>query len=296
MHATHEPTAKAFWDNPPWQHPGGYRLGLIPVGLAQWCPNPIGPLEQRRKRDLLRTDLATVCTGNTESLAAQNKVSAWLGAKHQLSRLEPKLERDTATKHATQLARGALSVPEDLCIMTRQLDEYRLSAACVCAPSYWHLPSKAGLALGDIHAPVPGLNQKIGDRINEFMQRLPSGRIFSRRNWFIHDSAELFQPNSETDLETQAAADADIDIARLQTMVLRCETQTLRRIDSHHILFTILVSCFPMSQMEQYPLAAKAMQQSIETFNADEYEEFGLNEIGGALQAYLARIVGNGTA
>ena len=295
MHATHEPTVTAFWSNPPWQHPGGYRLGLSPVGLDQWCPNPIGSPERRRKRDLLVTDLATVCTGDAESLAAQQQVTAWLGAKHPLLDLEPELVKNTDTKNATQLARGALTVPEDLCIMTRQRDEYRLSAACVCAPSYWHLPSKVGLALGGIHAPVPGLNQKIGERINAFMQRLPSDRVFCRRNWFIHNSAELFQPNSETDLENQTNTATNRDIARVRGMVLRSETQTLRRIDSHNILFTILVGCYPMSQMEQYPRAAKAMQQSIATFNADEYEEFGLNEIGEALKAYLAHIVAKGT-
>ena len=284
----HEPAVQAFWQNPPWQQAGGYRLGISPLSLDLWCPRQIELGERQRKQELLRTESQTVCAAEPDSLAAQQQVMTWLSSKHSLPQLDSAVDAASTAASVVPLVRCALGVPEDFCIITRAGSEYRLSAACVCAPSYWHLPSKMGLPLSQVHAPVAGLNEKIGPRINEFMQRLPHQRLFGRRNWFIHASHELFQPNADAE-HNQATHDIDGD--HLRSMVVRSETQTLRRIDDDNILFTILVNCYPLRQLEDYPSAAQAMQESIASFNADEYEEFGLNQLGTALNDYLATIV-----
>lgn len=258
--------------------------------LDQWCPHQIEHSERRRKQDLLRSQPQTVYAAEPESLTAQHQVATWLAEIHPLPELDWPIETANTAASVAPIVRCALGVPEDFCIITRTGSEYRLTAACVCAPSYWHLPSKMGLPLSQVHAPVVGLNEKIGARISEFMQRLPSQRLFGRRNWFIHQSSELFQPHAEADLN-QAIPHSDS--TQLRSMVVRSETQTLRRIDDNNILFTILVNCYPLQQLERYPTAARAMQDSIATFNDDEYEEFGLNQLGAALNDYLDAIVQN---
>ena len=281
--------AAAFWQNPPWQQAGGFRLGLHPVGLEHWCPSAIDAAERSRKVALFDQAQSQVCCSTTSTNTAQEQVAQWLAAQHPLPTelpLSPATLTGLESAQALTLARCALSVPEDLCIMTRDGDNYRLSAACVCAPSYWHLPEKVGRLLHQIHAPVAGLNEKIGGMIQQFMQRLPSDRLFLRRNWFIHHSPELYQPGTET------LPSAGIDVAELQTMVVRSETQTLRRINDDNVLFTILVSCYPLTGIADYPSAAQAMRDSIATFNQDEYRSFGLDRFGGALETYLATIAG----
>lgn len=284
-----KPASAAFWQNPPWQQAGGFRLGLQPVGFENWCPNSIDAVELSRKAALLDQAQPQVCCSAVSTTTAQEQVSQWLTAQHPLPTelpLSPATLRGLESAQALTLARCALSVPEDLCIMTRDGDNYRLSAACVCAPSYWYLPEKIGRLLHQIHAPVSGLNDKIGGMIQQFMHRLPGDRLFLRRNWFIHQSPELYQPDAET------VPSAKIDVAELQTMVVRSETQTLRRIDDDNVLFTILVSCYPLTGIADYPSAAKAMRDSIATFNEDEYSSFGLDRLGDALQTYLATIAG----
>lgn len=288
--STTKSRSAAFWQNPPWQQAGGYRLGLNPVGFERWCPSKIDTAELNRKRELINRASQQVCRSDETSAGAQATVAAWLARQHPIAKLsEQSFSSETLTRlagdHCLNLARCALTVPEDLCIMTRDGEDYRLNAACVCAPSYWHLPSKIGLPLHQVHAPVLGLNKKIGERIRQFLQRLPRDRLFLRRNWFIHDSAELFQPKSEVH------SAAVVEPGDLKSMVIRSETQTLRRIDGNNILFTIRVNCYPLSDLADHPSAAKAMQESIATFNPAEYEAFGLDRLGDSLRVYLAEIL-----
>jgi len=45
-----------------------------------------------------------------------------------------------------------------------------------------------------IHAPVPGLNPKIGATIDRFLVGLKAGNIYSRSNWSLTTDPALFQP------------------------------------------------------------------------------------------------------
>ncbi len=92
---------------------------------------------------------------------------------------------------------ASLQVPDDLCLMQRFNDAYRLTAACVCSPSYWRLAEKIGRTLDGIHDPVPTLNDKLSVKMAQFFTRLPPAAIFERRNWLMHTNPALYQPVSE---------------------------------------------------------------------------------------------------
>lgn len=138
---------------------------------------------------------------------------------------------------------AGLQLAEDLLVMQPDASgEYCLVAGSLHAPSYWRLGEKLGLPMTDIHRPVPELNARIGHRIRAFFERLPPDRCFLRSNWFLHPSGDLYQPDRREDWP-------DFTVENLgETLFLRCERQTLRRLPgSRALLFTVLSLTAPVS-------------------------------------------------
>ena len=190
----------AFWRDPPWRGgKGGYRMGLRPIAPQQWLPDRIDAAERARKQQLLDDPASDVFAAIDGSVPGQQKildaVTAFTGDA-------------IASTDARPLVNAALLVPDDLCLMERDGRSYRLTAACVCSPSYWRLTEKIGRTLDGIHGPVPTLNDKLGVKMLQFFDRLPDGAVFERRNWLIHTNAELYHPQSDP-WPTVAATDAD---------------------------------------------------------------------------------------
>ncbi len=61
--------------------------------------------------------------------------------------------------------------------------------------------------------------------------------VFERRNWLIHTNPAPYQPRSE--------AWHRITSDDVQTLVVRSERQTLRRLDARSVVFTIRVTSRP---------------------------------------------------
>lgn len=269
--------ADAFWRDPPWR--GGrtpFRMGLAEIVLADWLAEPIAVQERLRKQTLIRDNAASVLgeVPDTEPLRARV-----VGAiAHELSGRAAFAGRVDAT--ARSLAEAALWVPEDLCVLAPSDSGYRLISACLCSPSYWRLGEKLGLPIDQVHAPVRGLTEAVGGYIERFLDRLPCGRVFRRRNWSIHQEDRLYHPEPEQWPE-HLAADACTDL------YMRSETQTLRRFDAGALLFTIRVQTLPLSGIHRYPGAVTDLQAAIGRMSAEERRSSGFHHHGAALQAYL---------
>jgi len=147
--------------------------------------------------------------------------------------------------------------------MQKNGDGYQLVAACVCAPSYWRLPEKIGLSLRQIHQVVPGLNDSLADRMAEFFDKLPAGRVFTRRNWLVHTSGDRFQPTPDDLIHLHTEDQA-------KSLVVRSETQTLRRLSDRVVVFTIDIECHPLTDIYGYPRAASALKQALLSRNSQE--------------------------
>lgn len=158
-------------------------------------------------------------------------------------RLNPGSE--TAAREAAMLVAGcddlgeaAGAVWEDLCVMEADAaGHYRLTAAAVGFPTDWRLAGKMGLALTAIHAPIHGYAEELAAGVDHFFTALQSGAIFGRANWFVVASgAWRYLPD-----DTPSARFAHVTAANAgDTLFLRCERQTLRRLpESGAVLFTI---------------------------------------------------------
>jgi len=152
-------------------------------------------------------------------------------------------------------------VQEDLVLMRKGRDGWRLAAASLCFPSSWSLAEKFGRPLSDIHAPVPDFGP--GTRSAELIERMfdkLQGQAVWRLNWSIAADPSLYLPLSQGARQDRA----DGSLMRfpgadpIAAAFIRVERQTLRKMPrSGDILFTIRIHVDPMSVLARHPDRAK---------------------------------------
>lgn len=156
------------------------------------------------------------------------------------------------------LVAASLLVQEDLILMRRGTDGWRLAAGSLCFPSSWVLTEKFGRPLHQIHVPVPGFGP--GSRPDELIARMfdgLQGQAMERFNWSVQAGDALYHPLSNVQRDDRASgrpskfADAAaIDAAAF----IRVERQTLRKLAlSKDILFTIRIHLDPLAVLARHP-------------------------------------------
>ncbi len=134
-----------------------------------------------------------------------------------------------------------------------------LVGGAVCFPSSWSLEEKMGRSIDFIHEVVPGLNEAIGDKVRNFLNRLRPGVAWLRANWGLSASHELNQ-HPARGLARLSAKTPPEDIW------LRVERQALVALpQSGGVLFGIRVESAPLSEVKQEPAAALALAQDLQT-------------------------------
>lgn len=141
-------------------------------------------------------------------------------------------------------------VQEDLILMRPGENGWRLAAGSLCFPSSWKLTEKFGLAMHDIHDPVPGFGP--GSRMAELISRMfdKLAVLVERFNWSIQADHALYHPLSDRQRIARTAegqsAFPDSDIAG--HAFIRVERQTLRKLPvSGDILFSIRIYLDPLA-------------------------------------------------
>lgn len=260
----------AYWLDAPWlyRHNKGlgttHRLALRPA--AELHLPVISAARRKHKRQLLlnRYHEVVALTDGAASMQAQALL------------LTLPIFNAAADQYADGIADAALQVSADLCLLDLHHDQ-TLVAACVCAPSYWLLADKIGRPLWQIHAPVPGMNDKIGPRISQFIQQLPAQQAFRRTNWFVHGDAELFHPRDEDNLPDDPAR-----------WTMRSEYQTLYRLSPRYVLFAIDVICEPLVDVLAFSTARRALLATLRKMDQHEIDHSGGHRKHQRLMAYLS--------
>ena len=199
-----------------------------------------------------RDDVLVVPSGTAAAARAVERlvrseppVAASGGQRSGVTAAEPQDTRPERDGDDTDpLARAALRVQEDLCLLRRHDAGWRLEAACVCFPSRWRLADKVGRPLVEVHQPTAGYEEHLAKKVDRLLDRL-TGRPVLRRNWFVHPDPALHQPDPDP-------ADPVIPSRAVATHLhLRSERQNLRRVpvedpDDRWVLFTIRVQHDPL--------------------------------------------------
>lgn len=160
---------------------------------------------------------------------------------------------------ATDLEAAAAKVQEDLCLLVRHDDGWRLDAGVVCFPSMWRIADKLGRPLTAVHGPVPGYADELAVRVDRMLDRLRPDRPVMRRNWLLHASPALHQPDPPPPAPAPAVPGG---------MWLRSERQTLRRLPrTGAILFTIRTQQAPLAVVAARPALAAAMAEAVRSWS-----------------------------
>ncbi|MBZ9758123.1 DUF3445 domain-containing protein [Mesorhizobium sp. ESP6-5] len=155
------------------------------------------------------------------------------------------------------LVAASLLVQEDLILMRRGEDGWRLTAGSLCFPSSWSLVEKFGKPLQQIHEPVPGFGPgtRPADLINRMFDGL-QGQAVERYNWSIQSGDALYHPLSNIERIDRATSrptrfpDGDVKTHAF----IRVERQTLRKLPaSRDILFTIRIHLDPLAVLARHP-------------------------------------------
>ncbi|TIT74023.1 MAG: DUF3445 domain-containing protein [Mesorhizobium sp.] len=217
---------------------------------------------QREAMELLVAHLAAKHPGTHHRNGPDIEVTGFEGA---VDTLAPSLTE-------APLVKASLLVQEDLILMRRGDDGWRLAAGSLCFPSSWSLREKFGKPLQQIHAPVPGFGPgtRPADLINRMFDGL-QGQAVERFNWSIQADDALYHPLSNGERIDRATnrptrfPDGDINAHAF----MRVERQTLRKLPvSRDILFTIRIHLDPLAVLVRHPDRATLAGSFAEQLNA----------------------------
>lgn len=258
-----------------------FRIGIKPLGDA-----PLFLRDDRlgfylaEKQRLISTDRDAVFQSVAGSEAAQHKVLEFVADKLGVTKPEG---------NDAPLLKAAGLVAEDLLVLQRNEDGWRLIAGSLCFPSSWRLGDKIGNLVDDIHAPVPefGPHTRNAQLITRMFDNLRACEPVIRWNWSVYDNPSLFHPH---DGGAKGLSFEDGDEAAF----LRIERQVLNRVGQDLILFSVHVSTDPLAVIAQEPDAANLallLKEQVDGLDADQVRYKGLTAHRDALSLRLAELM-----
>ena len=185
------------------------RLGFENCNVENWLFAPYDlPLFHQHKTALIADEHAHCHAEIAGSESVQSEFHDFLLARLELDpdhgyRLRGKqllneranLEWDIDEK---TLWTASTWIAEDICLLEEVDGRHMLTAASVCSPSNWHLEDKIGQSIDFIHAPVPGYEDQLSERVNRFLHGLRNNRVMLRYNWSIQSGNELYWRDGST--------------------------------------------------------------------------------------------------
>ena len=218
------------------------RMGLEALDASAWLREEPGDADLLAERARLlaerRSEVMAWTPDSTEAVAElAREVEAWLRQRGRVGLLGQTLADGEVEE---RLARLAVTVAEDLCLIDVGAPEPRLIAGVVCFPNRWSLGEKIGASMVWIHRPVPEYANRLAVPVDRFLQTLDPGMARGRLNWSLCGHSDWFQayhPEREPDIDGPW---------------LRLEWQTFRRLPaSGAVLFAIRTLQTPWRQAPQ---------------------------------------------
>ena len=283
-----------------------FTIGLSQLDEAQWLEedeNLVSYLKE--KLSLYRALPDKVLVEDEGTRAAQSEVLATVQA-HVLKHFPAQYRRDGNTMHIagqhhvqlddttlSPIAIAGLLVQEDLVLMRKSADGWKLVAASLCFPSAWNLLEKFKRPLHEIHKPVPGFGAgtRNAGLIERMFDNLDPSRIVLRWNWSLHGDAVLYHPHANSGAAPRFG-EGDLR----GRVIIRLERQTLRKLPaSGDILFTIRIHLNPLEMLEARPdraLLAASLEQQLAGLSGEEADYKGISAERARLSARLRDIAG----
>ncbi|CAA0101415.1 Uncharacterised protein [Starkeya nomas] len=283
-----------------------FSIGLAPLDLAEWIePDPKLAARLAEREVLIRDKRGVVLREEPGTRASQREalelVVAHITERYpDLYRLEGRRitvlptgrSFDLDDESEPPLAIAGHLVSDDLLILTKSEEGYRLVAAVLCFPSAWSLADRFGQSLDGLHEAVPGYQSKLAKVMNRIFENLKVDQPVWRVNWSIYPDDELHHPESK-----ERPRDWFEDPANLAPEAfVRVERQTLRRMpESGDMLFTVRIHVDPFTAFRRHPegrALAASLREQILGLDAEQLAYKALTEHRDAVAGALERIAG----
>lgn len=280
-----------------------FSIGLAPIDLTRWIEQDALLAQQLALKEIiLRDERADAFGALAGSEAGQGEVLELLAA-HLPGRFPETYRREgnalrvlpgdrlVALEGEPALLIASRLVQEDLLLMQRDAEGWRLVAGSLCFPSTWVLAEKLGREMDAIHAPAPGYAGRMAGMVARIFDNLKPEQPVERFNWSLYGDARLRYAQSKQDpLERfppgQSASQAHI----------RVERQTLRRLPrSGDILFTVRVHVDPVAAFAGDARGrelARALRDELAALSPEQLAYKGLVEARERLLRVLAGLAG----
>jgi len=156
-------------------------------------------------------------------------------------------------------------IGEDLVVLSREENEWKIVAGAVIFPSRWKLSEKIGKGMDAVHTPVPGFAQSLAPYMTATFDKISADRPVWRKNWSLHSTADLHQPTS---IHTPAEP---------SDYWWRTERQTLTRSAvGEFLFFTIRNRAEPLSWIKNDPDSSALFAETLASFAPETIEYKGL--------------------
>ncbi|KAF3928829.1 hypothetical protein AA313_de0206903 [Arthrobotrys entomopaga] len=143
----------------------------------------------------------------------------------------------------------ASTVEEDVLVLMKNPEEevYRLRAFAGCFPNGFAWSQKMGMAMSEIHDPVPLFKEKLGFSVNRFFGKLEVGRWVKRFNWTVSIHDQLCSLTANHIYQGEEFPEK-LESVNLDECYLRVERQVLLRLPlSRAIVFFVKTYMTPLS-------------------------------------------------
>ena len=282
-----------------------FQIGLKPLDLTAWID-----VDHKLRTYLDEKDRVAhlfpqeIFAAEPETLGSQSEILHLLADHlpkqfpHVYQRLGPQIDILPAFRRVRldapflpPLLIAAGLVQEDLVLMRKGPEGWKVAAGALAFPSSWRLREKLGLPMHQVHGPVPGFTEgtRNAGLIERMFDNLRSDMPVIRWNWSLYGDDVLHHPESGN---PKARRFGDTETA--ESVFFRVERQTLRRLAvSGDILFTIRIYIDPIATLEKQPNAAaiaRSLMEQITALSDAELDYKGLTVERDRLLARLARI------
>jgi hypothetical protein len=158
-------------------------------------------------------------------------------------------------------------IGEDLVVLSRENNEWKIVAGAVLFPSRWKLSEKIGKGMDAVHAPVPGYEGALAPYMTATFDKISADRPAWRKNWSLHSTADLHQPTSIH------------QTARPEDYWWRTERQTLTRSrEGEFLFFTIRNRAEPLKWIKEDPDSSTAFAETLASLLPETIEYKGLQQ------------------
>ncbi len=275
-------------DNPQLLH-----MGLTKIDLATWIePDDDLPHYVTHKKQQASANLGHVYQATERSRPAQQELHNML-LRHLLDD-----HSDTYQLHDNILSAPRLGlkwhlsdgltlqdysswIADDLLILEEIDNEYAITAASVCSASQWRLKDKFGLAMAQVHQPVPNFNQQLLSKVERFFNHLRPEHVVQRFNWSVQPFDSLEWPVQEYPAPITANT----------SLYWRVERQSFRRLPATNaIVFSIRVYTHCLDLFFARPQALKALFDAMESYPDKHSRYKNFSKLMPALEKYRASL------